>query len=315
VTDLPITAQLEGRGTIVVEHVSRWYGNVVAVNDVTIVVGPGITGLLGPNGAGKSTLLHLSAGLLRPSAGNVTVLGAPAWRNPAVYARIGLVPEREAVYPFLTGREFIRLNARLQRLADADGATRSALRNVDLEDAADRAIGTYSKGMRQRVKVAAALVHDPPVLLLDEPFNGMDPRQRLHMIELLTSMAAAGRTILFSSHILEEVERLAQSVLVIVAGRLAASGDFREIRRLMTDRPHTFTIHSSDNRRLAAALLKAEPVFGVELSDGLLTVRSADYSAFTRLLAGVARDSDVRLYELRPTDESLESVFDYLVAR
>ena len=188
-------------------------------------------------------------------------------------------------------------------------------RSVELDDAADRPIGTYSKGMRQRAKVAAALVHEPPVLLLDEPFNGMDPRQRLHMMDLLNTMAAEGRTILFSSHILEEVERVAQSVLVIVAGRLAASGDFREIRRLMTDRPHTFTIHSSDDRRLAAALLARDPVFGVELSDGLLTVRSADYAAFTRLLPGVARETDVRLYEVRPTDESLESVFQYLVTR
>jgi ABC-2 type transport system ATP-binding protein len=301
--------------TIVVDHVSRWYGNVVAVNDVSILLGAGITGLLGPNGAGKSTLLHLIAGLLRPSAGSVSVLGQPAWRNPAVYAHVGLVPERENVYPFLTGREFIVLNARLQRLAQPASAARAALATVDLEEAADRPIGTYSKGMRQRIKVAAALVSEPRILLLDEPFNGMDPRQRLHMIELLTSLAAAGRTILFSSHILEEVERLAQSVLVIVAGRLAASGDFREIRRLMTDRPHTFTIHSSDNRRLAAALLTRDPVFGVELADGTLTVRAADYAAFTRLVAGVARDADVRLFELRPTDESLERVFQYLVNR
>ena len=301
--------------TIVVDHVSRWYGNVVAVNDVSIALRPGITGLLGPNGAGKSTILNLAAGLLRPSVGSVTVLGAPAWRNPAAYRRIGLVPEREAVYPFLTGREFVRLNAKLQGLTDPDAATRVAIHTVDLDDAADRAVGTYSKGMRQRVKVAAALVHEPQVLLLDEPFNGMDPRQRLHMMELLMGMAREGRTILFSSHILEEVERLAESVLVIVAGRLAASGNFRDIRRLMTDRPHTFTIHSSENRRLAAALLERDPVFGVELSDGLLTVRSADYAAFTRLVAGVARDTGVTLYELRPTDESLESVFQYLVAR
>jgi ABC-2 type transport system ATP-binding protein len=300
---------------ISVERVSRWYGNVVAVNDVTVSVGPGITGLLGPNGAGKSTLLHLAAGLLRPSVGSVSVLGQPAWRNPTLYRRIGLVPERESLYMFLTGYEFVRLNARLQRLANLDEATAAAIRTVDLTDARDRPIATYSKGMRQRVKVAAALVHDPEVLLLDEPFNGMDPRQRLHMMELLSGKAAEGRTILFSSHILEEVERLAQNVLVIVAGRLAASGDFREIRRLMTDRPHTFTIASSDNRRLAAALLSRGPIFGVELNDGLLTIRSADYAAFTRLVAGVARDNGVSLYELRPTDESLESVFSYLVQR
>ena len=168
-----------------------------------------------------------------------------------MYRHIGLVPEREAVHAYLTGREFARLNARLQGVADPDAAAARAIATVDLTEAADRPIGTYSKGMRQRAKIAGALVHDPSILLLDEPFNGMDPRQRLHMMTLLRSMAAAGRTILFSSHILEEVERLADSVLVVYAGRLAAAGDFRSIRRLMTDRPHTFTVRSSDDRRLA----------------------------------------------------------------
>ncbi len=239
---------------LAVDHVSRWYGNVVAVNDISFALGQGVTGLLGPNGAGKTTLLHLLAGLLQPSAGTVTVAGQRAWANPPVYRHLGLVPEREAVHAYLTGREFVLLNAKLQDLPDVDDAVARAIATVDLVAAADRPIGTYSKGMRQRIKLAGALVHDPPILLLDEPFNGMDPRQRLHMIELLRSMAAAGRTILFSSHILEEVERLADSILVIYAGRLAASGDFRSIRRLMTDRPHTFTVRSSNDRRLAAAL-------------------------------------------------------------
>ncbi len=301
--------------TVELRNASRWYGNVVAINDISISLGAGITGLLGPNGAGKSTLLHLVAGLLRPSAGAVEILGRPAWHDPEIYRRIGLVPEKEAVHAFLTGYEFVLLNARLQSVRNAPAAARQAIATVQLEDAADRAIGTYSKGMRQRIKVAAALAHEPPVLLLDEPFNGMDPRQRLHMMELLTRLAAEGRTVLFSSHILEEVERLAQSVLVIFAGRLAASGDFREIRRLMTDRPHTFTIRSSDDRRLAAALVADASVFGVELVDGTLTVRSSEFAAFTRQVAGIARASGVRLFELRPTDESLESVFAYLVRR
>jgi ABC-2 type transport system ATP-binding protein len=242
-------------------------------------------------------------------------MGRPTWRDPEIYRRIGLVPEKEAVHAFLTGYEFVLLNARLQAIRHAPAAARRAIATVQLEDAADRPVGTYSKGMRQRVKVAAALVHEPSVFLLDEPFNGMDPRQRLHMMELLTRLAAEGRTVLFSSHILEEVERLADSVLVIFAGRLAASGDFREIRRLMTDRPHTFTIRSSDDRRLAAALVGDPSVFGVELVDGALTVRSSEYAAFTRRIAGTARAADVRLFELRPTDESLESVFAYLVRR
>jgi ABC-2 type transport system ATP-binding protein len=298
-----------------VDHVSRWYGNVVAVNDISFGLGAGVTGLLGPNGAGKSTLLHLMAGLLAPSAGRVMVEGESAWRRPEMYQHVGLVPERETIHAFLSGREFARLNARLQGVADPDAAAARAIATVDLTDAADRPIGTYSKGMRQRAKLAGALVHDPRILLLDEPFNGMDPRQRLHMMSLLRTMAAQGRTILFSSHILEEVERLADSVLVVYAGRLAAAGDFRSIRRLMTDRPHTYTVRSSDDRRLAAALMADQSVFGAELVSGHVAIRTADYDAFTRTLPRVARDAAVTLFEVRPTDDSLESVFSYLVRR
>jgi ABC-2 type transport system ATP-binding protein len=298
-----------------VDHVSRWYGNVVAVNDISFGLGAGVTGLLGPNGAGKSTLLHLMAGLLAPSAGRVMVEGESAWRRPEMYRHVGLVPERETIHAFLSGREFARLNARLQGVADPDAAAARAIATVDLTDAADRPIGTYSKGMRQRAKLAGALVHDPRILLLDEPFNGMDPRQRLHMMALLRTMAAEGRTILFSSHILEEVERLADSVLVVYAGRLAAAGDFRSIRRLMTDRPHTYNVRSSNDRRLAAALMADQSVFGAELVSGHVAIRTADYDAFTRTLPRVARDAAVTLFEVRPTDDSLESVFSYLVRR
>ena len=310
----PVEA-LPADAAIRVERVSRWYGSVVAVNDMTFAVGPGITGLLGPNGAGKSTLLGMLAGLLRPSSGSVTVLGQPTWRSPSVYAGIGLVPERDAVPAYLTGLEFARYAARLHGLPDPAAAAERAIRTVDLQDAMDRQVGTYSKGMRQRAKLAAALVHEPPVLLLDEPFNGMDPRQRLHMMALLRGMAAEGRTILFSSHILEEVERLAERVLVVHVGRLAASGDFREIRRLMTDRPHTFTIRSSDDRRLASALVANPSVSGVEVVEGGLSVRSEDYAGFTRLLPRVARDTGISLFEVHPADESLERVFGYLVRR
>ena len=300
---------------IVLDRVSRWYGNVVAVNDISFEIGAGITGLLGPNGAGKSTLLHMLAGLLRPSSGRVLIDGRPAWREPEMYRRVGLVPEREAVYPFLTGRELADVAARLHGLPDPRAAAARAIETVDLVAAADRPVGTYSKGMRQRAKIAAALVHEPAILLLDEPFNGMDPRQRLHMMDLLRSMAAAGRTILFSSHILEEVERLADGILVIHAGRLAASGDFREIRRLMTDRPHTFRVRSSDDRRLAAAFMAEPAVFGTELRDDRLSIQVSEFSGFTRIVARVARDAGVRLFEVAPTDDSLESVFDYLVRR
>jgi ABC-2 type transport system ATP-binding protein len=300
---------------IQLDHVSRWYGNVVAVNDVSFALGPGVTGLLGPNGAGKTTLLHLLAGLLAPSAGTVRVAGRPTFGDPSIYRLVGLVPEREAVPGYLTGREFVRLNADLQGVADARAAAYRAIGTVELGDVADRPIGTYSKGMRQRIKLASALVHEPQVLLLDEPFNGMDPRQRLHMMDLLRRMAAEGRAILFSSHILEEVERLAEAVLVVYAGRLAASGDFRSIRRLMTDRPHRFTIRSSDDRNLAAALLAHPAVFGLELLDGRLAVQASDLTAFARGLAPIARSAGIRLHELTATDDTLESVFSYLVRR
>jgi len=306
-------AAASGAIPVEVTDASRWYGNVVAVNEVSFRLEPGVTGLLGPNGAGKSTLLHLIAGLLAPSAGSVTILGRPAFGDPQVYRQIGLVPERESVYPFLTGREFVEANAKLQGLADTAAATQRAIAEVDLTEAQHRPIGGYSKGMRQRVKVAAAFVHNPPILLLDEPFNGMDPRQRLHTMGFLRRLAEEGRTILFSSHILEEVERVADRVLVVIAGRLAASGDFRAIRRLMTDRPHTFTVRSSNDRRLAAQLLSEPFVTGVTLDDGLLVARAADFGAFSRSVAARAREAEVTLYEVLPTYESLESVFSYLV--
>ncbi len=301
--------------TLVLDSVSRWYGNVVAANDVTMTIGPGITGLLGPNGAGKSTLIAMMGGFLAPSAGSVTLDGAPVWRHPEIYRAIGLVPETEAMYDMVTGWQFVVANARLHRLPDPEGAARAALETVEMMDAKDRDIATYSKGMKQRVKMATALVHDPSVLLLDEPFNGMDPRQRLHLMDLLRRLGEEGRTVLFSSHILEEVEEIAGTIEVLVAGRHAASGDFRRIRRLMTERPHQYTISSSDDRRLAAAIIADGSADTVDLSAGNLAVQAPDFGRFVHALPRLARDSGVRLFEVSPADESLESVFTYLVAR
>jgi ABC-2 type transport system ATP-binding protein len=300
--------------SIELTDVTRWYGNVVAVNDITMSIGPGVTGLLGPNGAGKSTLMLLIAGFLAPSRGSVTVAGEPAWRNPGLFRKVGLVPERDSVYAFLTGEEFVLASARLHKLPDPAAAARRAIGLVDLAAAQDRRISTYSKGMRQRIKVAAALVHDPEVVLLDEPFNGMDPRQRLHLMELLHAEGERGRVILLSSHILEEVERLSGTIQVIVGGRLAASGDFRAIRRLMTSRPHVFLVRSSDDRLLGSVLIGSPAVSGVELTQRGLQVRASDYFTFTRQVAGLTRDHGIRLRELLPADESLESVFAYLLA-
>ncbi len=297
------------------DHVSRWYRNVVAVNDVSMTIDPGVTGLLGPNGAGKSTLIALMSGFLKPSTGTVTLDGEPLWRNESVYRKIGLVPEREALFDYLTGRQFVVANAELHGLASPGAVAEWSIGLVEMTDAQDRLISTYSKGMRQRIKMASSLVHDPSVLLLDEPFNGMDPRQRMHLMELLRRMGAEGRTVLFSSHILEEVEQVARRIEVVVAGRHAASGDFGAIRRLMTDRPNRFVLRTSDNRALASALLADVSVRGVLLrAEGGIEVEAADFGRFTEVLPRLAQEHGIRLQEVSPTDESLESVFAYLVS-
>jgi ABC-2 type transport system ATP-binding protein len=256
----------------------------------------------------------MMGGFLSPSSGSVTLDGEPVWRHEDVYRRIGIVPEREAMYDVVSGWSFVRANAKLHRLPDPAAAARRALDLVEMTDVAHREIGTYSKGMKQRVKMATALVHDPPVLLLDEPFNGMDPRQRLHLMDLLRQMGRDGRTVLFSSHILEEVEEIADTIEVMVAGRHAASGDFRDIRRLMTERPHLYTVQSSDDRALAAAVIADGCASGVELDDRL-RVQASDHVRFVHVLPQVARDNGIRLLEVSPADESLESVFSYLVSR
>ncbi|ABL83944.1 ABC transporter ATP-binding protein [Nocardioides sp. JS614] len=298
-----------------IDHVSRWFHNVVAVNDVTMTIGPGVTGLLGPNGAGKSTLIAMMSGFLAPSTGTVTLDDEPLWRNEQVYRKVGLVPEREALFDYLTGRQFVVANAELHGLPDPGAAAQRAIALIEMTDAQDREIATYSKGMRQRIKMASALVHDPGVLLLDEPFNGMDPRQRIHLMELLRTMGAEGRTVLFSSHILEEVEQVARQIEVVVAGRHAASGDFGAIRRLMTDRPNRFVLRTGDDRLMASVLLADPSVRGALLrSEGGIELEASDFGRFSEVLPRLAREHGVRLHEVTPTDESLESVFSYLVS-
>ena len=299
--------------TVELVSASKWYGNVVAVNDVSFTLGPGVTGLLGPNGAGKTTILNMIVGLLQPSGGTVTVSGIASWQHPEIYRSLGFVPESEGVYAFLTGYEFALLNARLHGVADPAAAASRAIAQVELEQAQHRPIATYSKGMRQRAKIASMLVHSPTVLLLDEPFNGMDPKQRVQMMALLRRLADQGCIVLVSSHILEEVDRLADTVLVIIGGRLAASGSSRVIRQLMTDRPHTFTVRTSDDRALAAAIVRQGGTRGIDFVPEGIMVRTADLGAFTRALPVLAREANVSILEVHPTDESLESVFSYLV--
>lgn len=299
--------------TIELHNVSKWFGQKVAVSDIACSFGPGVTGLLGPNGAGKTTLLRLMTGILVPSAGSVAVHGRDPRAHPEIYRRVGLVPEDEAVYEHLSAREFVRWSAELTRTAQPAVAAARALRTVALSEDADRKLATFSKGMRQRAKVASALVHDPDMLLLDEPLNGTDPAQRARLIDLFRTLGQQGRTVIVSSHVLGEVERMAQRVIAMVDGRLAAAGTVTALRDSMSHIPRRIRIDSSDPRRLAQVLLPAPFVTGVEIEDGLLHVQSAEPVAFAQMLPMAARDAAVRISRVEPEDESLESVFRYLV--
>jgi ABC-2 type transport system ATP-binding protein len=299
--------------TIVVDGLSRWFSGVVAVSDVSLVVEHGVTALLGPNGAGKTTLLRTIAGLIAPSQGRVTVFGEPVRSNPSLYRRIGYMPEHESVYDFLTGRQFVELNARLQQVPDVEEASQRAIATVDLAAVQDRRLGGYSRGMRQRMRLAAILVHDPPLLMLDEPLSGTDPAQRVHLRGVIRRLADEGRTVLISSHILEEVDELADRIHLLVSGKLAASGDYRAIRQQLNDRPFLVRIDSTDPRSLAAGLLQIDAVESVELdADGPLRVRSQDVVSLQRALPSIAQQLGIRLTRVEPLDDDLESVFEYL---
>jgi len=299
---------IEARG------LTKRYGDVVAVDDVSFQIGKGeVVGFLGPNGAGKTTLMRVVAGLQRPSQGEVSVLGENPRKTPAIYKQMALVPEDEAIYERLTARQFITLAAQLERVSDPEANTRRVLETVDLVDSADRRLGAFSKGMRQRAKVAAALVSDPEVLLLDEPLNGADPVQRAALIKLFGELGSAGRTVIVSSHVLAEVERMAGRVVAMVDGRLAAVGSVEAIRAAMTDRPRQVFVECSDPRALAAGLIESDGVVGLHVSEGQLRIEASDAGGLARLLPQVALDSAISITNVEPLDESLESVFRYLV--
>lgn len=296
-------------------NVSKWYGDVVAVSNVSFRIGTGVTGLLGPNGAGKSTILKMLTGLLAPSDGTVRVLGERLRSDVQLYRKIGLVPEQETIYPFLTGREFVRLNASLQKLHNLDEATEQAIETVDMKSAADRAVGGYSKGMRQRIKVAAALVHDPPVLIMDEPLTGTDPLQRLQLIDLIKRLGASGRTVVVSSHVLDEVERFAEQILVLVNGKLAAAGDFHAIRDKIDEHARKVRVRANHSRELAAELVRLPWLESVQISGDSLIIETADVRALYLNLPRIARDAQIRLFEINALDDSLSSVFAYVTER
>jgi ABC-2 type transport system ATP-binding protein len=308
---------VSGVAPITFKRASRWFGQVIALNDVTIDIPTGVTGLLGPNGAGKSTFLKLTAGLLRPSQGEVHLLGRPAWGSPELFHRVGLCPEIDAFWERLTGLQFLMTLLRFTGYDEDECLHRAenALHQVDLLDAKGRKLGGYSKGMRQRVKLAQALAHDPEVLLLDEPVAGMDPVNRRRVIDFVRRLGREGRTVLVSSHILHEVEAMTHRVLLIHNGRIHAEGDVREIRDLMDEHPHTVSLRARDPRRLAEAIVSWPTV--ISLSFGpegeWLTVQTGKPDEFYGALHDAALEAGV--VEMYSPDEDLESVFRYLVTQ
>jgi ABC-2 type transport system ATP-binding protein len=310
----PVALTATTSPVIRVDKVSRWFGSVVAVSDVSFDVGPGITGLLGPNGAGKTTLLRMMTGLAATSSGTVTMFGEPVRDNPPLYRRIGVMSEHETVYGFMTGHEFVAMMGRLRGVPDIQRAVDRAIAFVDMADAQHRPLDTYSRGMRQRMRLAATLVHEPDVLILDEPLNGADPRQRVHFKRLLEQLAEQGKTIVLSSHILEEVEQLASTVLLIVNGKLAASGGFRAIRAALNQRPYHVRVVCDAPRALASAVMHLASVDAVNVDpDGALVVLSRNVQDVQIELPRLAKAAGVRLLRVEPLDDSLESVFGYLV--
>ncbi len=305
-----------GAAVITTEKLSKWYGQVSGLNDVTVSVPPGITGLLGPNGAGKSTFMKLVTGQLRPSKGTVQVLGEGIWGNAAAYFRIGFCPEQDAFYDRMTGLEWVSALVRLNGLGEraAADAARHALEAVDLLGAADKKIGAYSKGMRQRVKLAQAIVHNPGLLILDEPLAGMDPIARRRTIRMIKDWARGGKSILVSSHILHEIEAMTSNILLINNGRILAEGNVHQIRDLIDTHPHTVNIRAADPRALARRFLSDDDVLSLRFEPGSVVVETARPDAFYARLTDLAASGEAGVIdEVTSPDDNLQAVFKYLV--
>jgi ABC-2 type transport system ATP-binding protein len=301
---------------IAAEHLSKWYGQVIGLNDVSVAVPPGITGLLGPNGAGKSTFMKLITGQLKPSKGSIVVLGAPIWGNPALFHRIGFCPEQDSFYERMTGREWVTALVRLNGVADREAAAMAAraIEMVELTDAANKKIGAYSKGMRQRIKMAQALAHDPELLILDEPLSGMDPIARRRTIRMIKDWGRAGKSVLVSSHILHEIESMTANILLINQGRILAEGNVHQIRDLIDEHPHTVHIKADHIRTLAREFLADDDVLSLRLEEGAVVVQTARPDAFyARLTELAASGEHGAIHEVTSPDDNLQAVFQYLV--
>lgn len=298
------------------DHLSKWYGQVIGLNDVTMTIPRGITGLLGPNGAGKSTLMKLLTGQLKPSKGTIKVFGEPVWGNPSIYFRMGFCPEQDTFYDRMTGLEWVAGLVRLNGLSEKDAidAATVALERVDLLDASKKKIGSYSKGMRQRVKMAQALVHDPELLILDEPLSGMDPIARRRTIRLIKDWARAGKTIIVSSHILHEIESMTSNILLINNGRILAEGDVHHIRELIDEHPHTVHVRAADPRSLAREFLTRDDVLSLKLEQDAIVVETSKPDGFYRYLTELAASGQGgAIAEVTSPDDNLQAVFKFLV--
>ena len=301
---------------IEIKNVAKWYGGVVALSGLTASIGRGLTSLLGPNGAGKSSLIRIICGLTSPSQGSVRVLGRDPRSSGQIRKLIGLVPQQERLPPGVNALEFVAMAASLEGMPDPAQAARKAIETVELDPDDGRHLSSYSKGMRQRVKIAQAIVQGPRILILDEPLNGLDPRQRSRMAQLFIRLGEEDRCVLVSSHVLEEVQELSSTVLVLAEGKLAAEGDFHAIRQLLDDRPHRIRLCSSDPLRLASGLMGSGTVSAVQTAgDNAIVIDTWTVSPFRRRLPRLVQELGLRLLEVAPLDDDLESVFRYLVAR
>jgi ABC-2 type transport system ATP-binding protein len=296
--------------------VSKWYGQVICLNDVVLKVPPGITGLLGPNGAGKSTLMKLVTGQLKPSKGVLTVLGEPIWHNAPIYSRIGFCPEQDAFYERMTGLEWVAALVSLNGFSEAvsrDMAVR-ALETVGLSDVSGKRIGAYSKGMRQRVKLAQAIAHDPELLILDEPLSGMDPLVRRKMIRLIKDWGRAGKSVLVSSHILHEIESMTPNIVLINQGRILAEGNVHQIRDLIDEHPHTVYVKADETRELARRFLADDHVLSLRFEEGAVVVQTGRPDVFYGHLTELAASGELGvIHEVTSPDDNLQAVFQYLV--
>jgi ABC-2 type transport system ATP-binding protein len=313
---MTLDAPAGARPIVEATELSKWYGQVIGLNDVTVAVPPGITGLLGPNGAGKSTFMKLMTGQLKPSKGTIRVLGEPIWGNPRLYFEIGFCPEQDAFYERMTGLEWVTALVRLNGLDETQATTaaRGALERVDLLDAANKKIGAYSKGMRQRVKLAQSIVHDPQLLILDEPLSGMDPLARRKTIRMIKDWARAGKSIIVSSHILHEIESMTSDILLINNGRILAEGNVHQIRDLIDEHPHTVHIRAADPRALARRFLMDEDLLSLRFDEGALVVQTARPDTFYTRLTELAASGELgAIDEVTSPDDNLQAVFQYLV--